>query len=250
MFCRTPSSRSAAGTTAPAAASDPELPRGPHPSSPSVIARRTAIGSPRSGRERDRRRRGPLRGMPGDQPREIGAPGEGATGLARWKDADMRGLVDHGAWVWPVVLREGDVELRPLRRSDAQVWRAVRSANVSWLTPWEATHPDAEASPPPTFGQMVRSFNREARSGRMLPLAVIYRGDLVGQLTVSGIAWGSLRSAHAGYWVDRRGGGGGHIPPPPAVTGGHRLFSLGPPPAGGNHPPGNGGGRRGGPQTR
>ena len=37
----------------------------------------------------------------------------------------MRGLVDHGAWVWPVVLREGDVELRPLRRSDAQVWRAV-----------------------------------------------------------------------------------------------------------------------------
>ena len=79
----------------------------------------------------------------------------------------MRGLVDHGAWVWPVVLREGDVELRPLRRSDAQVWRAVRSANVSWLTPWEATHPDAEAIPPPTFGQMVRSFNREARSGRM-----------------------------------------------------------------------------------
>ena len=121
----------------------------------------------------------------------------------------MRGLVDHGAWVWPVVLREGDVELRPLRRSDAQVWRAVRSANVSWLTPWEATHPDAEAIPPPTFGQMVRSFNREARSGRMLPLAVTYRGELVGQLTVSGIAWGSLRSAHAGYRVDRRVAGKG-----------------------------------------
>ena len=49
---------------------------------------------------------------------------------------------------------------------------------------------------------MVRSFDREARPGRMLPLAVTYRGDLVGQLTVSGIAWGSLRSAHAGYWVD------------------------------------------------
>jgi [ribosomal protein S5]-alanine N-acetyltransferase len=139
----------------------------------------------------------------------------------------MRGLVDHGAWVWPVVLREGDVELRPLRRSDAQVWRAVRSANVSWLTPWEATHPDADAGPPPTFGQMVRSFNREARSGRMLPLAVTYRGDLVGQLTVSGIAWGSLRSAHAGYWVDRRVAGRGVIPTALALAVDHCFFTVG-----------------------
>src|SRR4051812_26936548 len=136
----------------------------------------------------------------------------------------MRGLADHGAWVWPVVLREGDVELRPLRRSDARVWRAVRSANVSWLTPWEATHPDDDAGPPPTFGQMVRSFNREARAGRMLPLAVTYRGDLVGQLTVSGIAWGSLRSAHAGYWVDRRGAGRGGIPAPPPAARDPRFF--------------------------
>src|SRR4051812_3081097 len=162
----------------------------------------------------------------------------------------MRGLVDAGAWVWPVVLREGDVELRPLARSDARAWRAVRSANLSWLTPWEATHPDAEAGPPPTFGQMVRSFNREARAGRMLPLAVAYRGDLVGQLTVSGIAWGSLRSAHAGYWVDRRGGGGGLISPPPAVTVGPRFFPLGPPPVEGNNPPGDAGGPRGGAKTR
>ena len=28
------------------------------------------------------------------------------------------------------------------------------------------------AGPPPTFAQMVRSFNREARAGRMLPFAV------------------------------------------------------------------------------
>ena len=124
----------------------------------------------------------------------------------------MRGLVERGAWAWPVVLREGDVELRPLRRSDARAWRAVRSANVAWLTPWEATHPDADAGPPPTFGQMVRTFTREARAGRMLPFGVIHSGALVGQLTVSGIAWGSLRSAHAGYWIDRRVAGQGIIP--------------------------------------
>jgi ribosomal-protein-alanine N-acetyltransferase len=139
----------------------------------------------------------------------------------------MRGLVERGAWSWPVVLREGDVELRPLRRSDARAWRDVRAANASWLTPWEATHPDTEAGPPPTFGQMVRSFSREARAGRMLPFTVVYQGDLVGQLTVSGIAWGSLRSAHAGYWIDRRVAGRGIIPTALALAVDHCFFTVG-----------------------
>ena len=140
----------------------------------------------------------------------------------------MRAVVDGAAWVWPVVLREGGVELRPLRRSDARAWRAVRSANIAWLTPWEATHPDADgAAPPPTFGQMVRSFSREARAGRMLPFAVLLDGVLVGQLTVSGIAWGSLRSAHAGYWVDRRVAGRGVIPTALALAVDHCFFTVG-----------------------
>ncbi len=139
----------------------------------------------------------------------------------------MRALVDGGHWSWPVVLREGDVELRPLRRSDARAWRAVRAANVAWLSPWEATHPDADASPPPTFGQMVRGFAREARAGRMLPFAVTLGGELVGQLTVSGIAWGSLRSAHAGYWVDRRVAGRGILPTALALAVDHCFTAVG-----------------------
>ena len=139
----------------------------------------------------------------------------------------MRVLADGGHWSWPVVLREGDVELRPLRRSDARAWRSVRAANAAWLTPWEATHPDADASPPPTFGQMVRGFSREARAGRMLPFAVTFGGELVGQLTVSGIAWGSLRSAHAGYWVDRRVAGRGIIPTALALAVDHCFFTVG-----------------------
>ena len=139
----------------------------------------------------------------------------------------MRAVVDGAAWVWPVVLREGGVELRPLRRSDAGAWRAVRSANIAWLTPWEATHPDAGAAPPPTFGQMVRSFSREARAGRMLPFAVVLDGAFVGQLTVSGLAWGSLRSAHAGYWVDRRVAGRGVIPTALALAVDHCFFTVG-----------------------
>jgi ribosomal-protein-alanine N-acetyltransferase len=127
---------------------------------------------------------------------------------------------------WPVVLTEGPVTLRPMRRGDARRWRTVRAANAGWLAPWEATHPDASSSAP-TFGQMVRSFSREARSGRMLPFAVDLDGVLVGQLTVSGIAWGSLRSGQIGYWVDRRVAGRGIIPTAVAMATDHCFFALG-----------------------
>jgi len=127
---------------------------------------------------------------------------------------------------WPVVLREGSVTLRPLRRADARAWRSVRAANADWLAPWEATHPDS-STPAPTFGQMVRAFAREARAGRMLPFAVEVDGRLVGQLTVSGIAWGSLRSGQIGYWVDRRFAGRGITPTAVAMTVDHCFFSLG-----------------------
>ncbi len=127
---------------------------------------------------------------------------------------------------WPVRLREGDVLLRPLRARDARRWRQVRNENAQWLAPWEATHPD-EHSQPPSFGQMVRSFSREARAGRLLPFGVEVDARLVGQLTVSGISWGSLRSAQIGYWVDRRVAGRGIIPTAVAVSVDHCFFTLG-----------------------
>lgn len=131
-----------------------------------------------------------------------------------------------GGRPWPVLLTEGRVTLRPLRQRDARAWRAVRAANAEWLAPWEATHPDP-AVPAPTFPQMVRAFAREARAGRMLPFAVDLDGELVGQLTVSGIAWGSLRSGQIGYWVDRRVAGRGIIPAAVALTVDHCFFTMG-----------------------
>jgi|NGEPerStandDraft_6_1074524.scaffolds.fasta_scaffold148907_2 ribosomal-protein-alanine N-acetyltransferase len=127
---------------------------------------------------------------------------------------------------WPVALHEGSITLRPLRHRDARRWRAVRSANAEWLAPWEATHPDL-ASLAPTFSQMVRAFGREARAGRMLPFAVDLDGELVGQITVSGISWGSLRSGQIGYWVDRRVAGRGIIPTAVAMVVDHCFLSLG-----------------------
>ena len=42
----------------------------------------------------------------------------------------------------PVLTRRtgvGVLELRELRRRDVRAWREVRSRNVAWLSPWEAT---------------------------------------------------------------------------------------------------------------
>jgi [ribosomal protein S5]-alanine N-acetyltransferase len=127
---------------------------------------------------------------------------------------------------WPVVLREGDVVLRPMRYRDARRWRSVRSTNAGWLGPWEATNPDSDGIPP-TYRQMVRMFNREARAGRMVPFAVELGGELVGQVSVSAISWGSMRSGQVGYWVDRRVAGRGVIPTAVAMAVDHCLFTLG-----------------------
>ncbi len=116
--------------------------------------------------------------------------------------------------------------LRPLRRRDAPQWRAVRAANAAWLGPWEATHPDS-SEVTPSFTRMVRTFGREARAGRMLPFVIEVDSRLVGQLTVAGLGWGSLRSGHIGYWVDRAMAGRGIAPTAVALATDHCLFTVG-----------------------
>lgn len=128
---------------------------------------------------------------------------------------------------WPAVLREGDVVLRPLRRSDAREWLEVRRDNADWLAPWEATSPEPVRGPAPTFGQYVRMLQRQARRGESLPFAVVYQGDLVGQLTVSAIQRGSACSGSIGYWVSRHVAGRGITPTAVALTIDHCFGPVG-----------------------
>ena len=128
---------------------------------------------------------------------------------------------------WPAVLAEGNVTLRPLRRSDAHAWLALRSDSAAWLEPWDATSPVPMLGPRPTFGQFVRSLAAQARSGTALPFAIEYCGELAGQLTVSSITYGSLRSAAVGYWVGRRVAGHGVTPTAVAMVADHCFFVLG-----------------------
>ena len=110
------------------------------------------------------------------------------------------------------VLTADRISLRPIRLRDAAAWREVRQRNRDWLSKWDATSPLGMADVPPTFAAMVRALRSEARAGRTLPWVITYDGELVGQLTIGGIAYGSLRSAHAGYWVAQEVAGHGIAP--------------------------------------
>ena len=101
----------------------------------------------------------------------------------------------------PVMLSGGTVTLRPLQRRDSRAWMALRRENAEWLREWEATLPGPDPRVPATFGAMVRGHARDARDGRSLSLALLTQQQLAGQITLGGIAWGSLRSAYIGYWI-------------------------------------------------
>ncbi|KRV50003.1 GCN5 family acetyltransferase [Wenjunlia vitaminophila] len=126
-------------------------------------------------------------------------------------------------------LAEGVVALRPIRVRDQRAWREVNQRNRDWLRPWEATVPPHSGGQAlrPTYRQMVRHLRTEAAAGRMLPFVVTYEGRLVGQLTVAGITWGSMCSAHIGYWVDQAVAGRGVMPTAVALTVDHCFSTLG-----------------------
>jgi [ribosomal protein S5]-alanine N-acetyltransferase len=74
---------------------------------------------------------------------------------------------------------------------------------------------------------MTRDLLRQARQGRTLPFVVTYDGEMVGQVTVSGITWGSARWAQVGYWINQAHAGRGIIPRAVALACDHCLFTMG-----------------------
>jgi ribosomal-protein-alanine N-acetyltransferase len=131
---------------------------------------------------------------------------------------------------WPVVLRLGEVTVRPLQLRDAPAWMEARKRNIDWLAPWEASRPDAAPAVPTaltTFVTMTRALRREASRGRGMPFAIDYAGEFVGQLNVSSIIRGSLQSASLGYWVDSKLAGQGVMPTAVALVTDHCFEQVG-----------------------
>lgn len=138
----------------------------------------------------------------------------------------------YGARMWPVTLESGDLVLRPLRQRDKAEWMALRRRNADWLKAWEATQPDP-SGPLPSYRSMVSSLNAQARAGQSMPWVISIREPraarpvMAGQLTVSGILWGSALTASLGYWVDREQAGRGLAPTAVALATDHCFGALG-----------------------
>ena len=130
---------------------------------------------------------------------------------------------------WPAILKAGPVLLRPPRRRDAAAWSRVRLANEAWLTPWEPTSKVSWAvrNSPREFRRSVANMRSAARMGTMLPFVVVYGERLVGQMNVSNIVRGALRSCTVGYWVDSRVAGRGVTPTALALVIDHCLTEAG-----------------------
>ena len=105
---------------------------------------------------------------------------------------------------WPVRLAHGDLVLRPLKVRDYASWREVRRRNQDWLRKWDATSPQLNLEPAPTFRQSTRKILQAAKTGHAMPFVLEYQGNFVGQINVSDIVTGSLWSCHIGYWIDEK----------------------------------------------
>lgn len=128
--------------------------------------------------------------------------------------------------VWPLVLRDEELTLRPLRRRDSTDFQQLRARNADWLRPWDATDPLVGASAP-DFRTLRRWSSQQARLGAALPLAIVADGRLAGQITAGPIQYGAVRSAVLGYWVDREQAGRGLVPRAAALLIDHLFAELG-----------------------
>jgi len=122
-------------------------------------------------------------------------------------------------------LTHGDVTLRLLRQRDAKALQRLILGNREWLRPWEATNPYG----PNSFDikSMVRGLIRQLDNQTGLPFVMEYRGELVGQLNVANILYGSVSSAVIGYWVVPEVAGRGVTPTSVALATDYLFAAVG-----------------------
>ncbi|MDE2592142.1 MAG: GNAT family N-acetyltransferase [Actinomycetales bacterium] len=96
-------------------------------------------------------------------------------------------------------LQHGEIVVRLVRVRDAKALEALILGHRSWLRPWEATNPSGANSF--DIKRMIRGLLRQADQMQGLPMVIEFKGELVGQLNVANILYGSVSSANIGYWI-------------------------------------------------
>jgi ribosomal-protein-alanine N-acetyltransferase len=130
---------------------------------------------------------------------------------------------------WPAQLSAGAVLVRAPRLRDGRAWSEIRLRNEMWLNKWEPTSPHgwAERNALSAWPPLASALRKAGRSGTMLPFMITYGGQLVGQVNVSNVVHGVLRSCTVGYWVDVAVAGRGIVPTALALTIDHCFTAVG-----------------------
>lgn len=118
-----------------------------------------------------------------------------------------------------------DVAIRLVRRRDAKKLQELLQRDRAWLGPWEATTPGLRSLPNARW--LISGLLEAHRDQSALPLVILYKGEIVGQLNVSNILYGSVSSATLGYWIAKGVAGKGIMPLSVALTIAHCFFELG-----------------------
>jgi ribosomal-protein-alanine N-acetyltransferase len=130
---------------------------------------------------------------------------------------------------WPARPSAGPIVLRPPRLRDAKTWSEIRLRNERWLVPWEPTSPHSweDRNAVSAWPPLHAALKKAARHGTMLPFMVCYGGRVVGQVNVSNIVHGALRSCTVGYWIDNAVAGRGITPTALALAIDHCFGEVG-----------------------
>ena len=122
-------------------------------------------------------------------------------------------------------LTHGSLTVRLLRQRDAKTLERLILGNREWLRPWEATNPYG----PNSFDikAMVRGLIRQLDDQSGLPCLIELDGEIVGQLNVANILYGSVSSAVIGYWVVPEAAGKGVTPTAVALVTDYLFNSVG-----------------------
>jgi len=126
-------------------------------------------------------------------------------------------------------LSAGAVVLRAPRLRDGRAWSEIRLRNEMWLNKWEPSSPHgwAERNALTAWPPLASALRKAGRSGSMLPFVIAYGGRLVGQVNVSNVVHGALRSCTIGYWVDVSVAGRLIVPTAVALTIDHCFTAVG-----------------------
>lgn len=122
-------------------------------------------------------------------------------------------------------LNHGNISVRAVRPRDARPLKRLLAENRAWLEKWEASIPGYSVTPP--ISEVIRSLLRLARRDQAAPFVIEYDNRVVGQITVSGLSFGSLASGTIGYWISQEVAGRGITPTSVALVADWCMTGLG-----------------------